>query len=100
MLCNRPEKVGKDAGELCGKAPTGVLATNDKDVIEALEADILVKGADYSADTVVGADVVRRRGGRVEIVPLVPEQSTAAIVVHHQQATYLAVRATPEVAQV
>src|SRR5271156_2837283 len=39
VLCNRPEKVGKDAGELCGKAPTGVLATNDKDVIEALEAD-------------------------------------------------------------
>ena len=39
MLCNRPEKVGKDAGELCGKAPTGVFATNDKDAIEALEAD-------------------------------------------------------------
>ena len=23
VLCNRPEKIGKDAGELCGKAPTG-----------------------------------------------------------------------------
>ena len=39
VLCNRPEKVGKDAGELCGKAPTGVFATNDKDAIEALDAD-------------------------------------------------------------
>src|SRR6185437_5009729 len=39
VLCNRPEKVGKDAGELCGKAPTGVRATTDKAAIEALEAD-------------------------------------------------------------
>ncbi|GBG39245.1 NAD(P)H-dependent amine dehydrogenase family protein [Mycobacterium montefiorense] len=39
VLCNRAEKVGKDAGELCGKAPTGVHATNDKAVIEALDAD-------------------------------------------------------------
>src|ERR1700727_297351 len=30
VLCNRPEKVGKDAGELCGKAPTGVIAPNHK----------------------------------------------------------------------
>ncbi len=35
-----------------------------------------------------------------EAYQLVPEQSTAAIVVHHQQATYFSVRATPEVAQV
>ena len=39
VLCNRPEKVGKDAGELCGKPPTGVLATDDKGAIEALDAD-------------------------------------------------------------
>lgn len=39
VLCNRPEKVGKDAGELCGKPPTGVRATTDKDAIEALDAD-------------------------------------------------------------
>ncbi|MCV7116705.1 dihydrodipicolinate reductase, partial [Mycobacterium nebraskense] len=39
VLCNRPEKVGKDAGELCGKPPTGVLATDDKTAIEALDAD-------------------------------------------------------------
>ena len=49
------------------------------EVIEALMPDILVKGADYRAETVVGADVMRRRGGRIEIVPLVPEQSTTRI---------------------
>lgn len=50
------------------------------DVIAALEPDVLVKGADYTVETVVGADLVRRRGGRVEIVPLVPEQSTTRLV--------------------
>ena len=49
------------------------------EVIEALTPDILVKGADYRLETVVGADVMRRRGGRIEIVPLVPEQSTTRI---------------------
>jgi 2,4-diaminopentanoate dehydrogenase len=39
VLCNRPEKVGKDAGELVGVGPIGVLATTDKEALEALEAD-------------------------------------------------------------
>ena len=39
VLCNRPEKVGKDAGELVGVAPIGVLATTDKAALEALDAD-------------------------------------------------------------
>lgn len=39
VLCNRPEKVGKDAGELVGVPPIGVLATTDKDALEALDAD-------------------------------------------------------------
>ena len=48
--------------------------------IEALTPDVLVKGGDYTAATVVGADLVRQRGGRVEIVALVPEQSTTRLV--------------------
>lgn len=49
-------------------------------MIEALLPDLLVKGGDYSPESVVGADVVRAHGGRVEIVPLVPDQSTTHIV--------------------
>ncbi len=49
-------------------------------LVEALQPDVIVKGGDYDPATVVGADVVRARGGRVEIVPLVPEQSTTSIV--------------------
>ena len=33
------EKAGRDAGELCGLPPTGVLATNDADALLALDAD-------------------------------------------------------------
>ena len=37
--CTRPTRPGKDAGELGGLAPNGVLATNDVDALLALDAD-------------------------------------------------------------
>jgi 2,4-diaminopentanoate dehydrogenase len=37
-----PEKVGRDVGELCGIAPTGVLATDDVDALLALRPDCVV----------------------------------------------------------
>ncbi|MEP6590542.1 MAG: adenylyltransferase/cytidyltransferase family protein [Gemmatimonadota bacterium] len=48
--------------------------------IELLTPDVLVKGGDYRPETVVGADAVCARGGRVEIIPLVPQHSTTNIV--------------------
>lgn len=50
------------------------------ELIRALEPDVLVKGGDYSEETVVGAPDVRARGGKVVIVPLTPGHSTTAIV--------------------
>ncbi len=49
-------------------------------LIQALEPDVLVKGADYSRDRIVGADWVEARGGRVVQVPLVAGYSTSALV--------------------
>jgi D-beta-D-heptose 7-phosphate kinase/D-beta-D-heptose 1-phosphate adenosyltransferase len=49
-------------------------------LITALAPDVLVKGGDYTRDTVVGADVVEARGGRVAIIPLVPGYSSTALV--------------------
>jgi D-beta-D-heptose 7-phosphate kinase/D-beta-D-heptose 1-phosphate adenosyltransferase len=49
-------------------------------LIEALQPDVLAKGADWAADQIVGADVVRARGGKVVRVRLVPEQSTTRLV--------------------
>jgi rfaE bifunctional protein nucleotidyltransferase chain/domain len=49
-------------------------------LIEALAPDVLVKGADYAREAIVGADWVEARGGRVVRVPLVPGFSTTSLV--------------------
>jgi D-beta-D-heptose 7-phosphate kinase/D-beta-D-heptose 1-phosphate adenosyltransferase len=48
-------------------------------IIEALKPDVLVKGGDYTPDTVVGREVVEKNGGRVHIVPLVEGKSSSAL---------------------
>jgi len=50
------------------------------ELIRALMPDVLVKGGDYSVETVVGAGDVIARGGRVVIVPLTPGHSTTSTV--------------------
>jgi rfaE bifunctional protein nucleotidyltransferase chain/domain len=50
------------------------------DLIKALAPDVLVKGADYSPDAIVGADWIGSRGGRVVRIPLVPGFSTSALM--------------------
>jgi D-beta-D-heptose 7-phosphate kinase/D-beta-D-heptose 1-phosphate adenosyltransferase len=50
------------------------------ELIEAVKPDVLVKGGDYSVETVVGHEVVMAAGGRVEIVPTVEGFSTTNIV--------------------
>jgi rfaE bifunctional protein nucleotidyltransferase chain/domain len=50
------------------------------DVIQRLAPDVLVKGADYSRDAIVGADWVEARGGRVVRVPLVAGFSTTSMM--------------------
>jgi len=50
------------------------------EVILALKPDVLVKGADWKEEEIVGAAEVRSWGGRVERVELVPGTSTSTIV--------------------
>jgi rfaE bifunctional protein nucleotidyltransferase chain/domain len=50
------------------------------ELIERLRPDVLVKGGDYSGDTIVGASQVRSWGGTVVVVPLTPGQSTTNII--------------------
>lgn len=49
-------------------------------LIEAIKPDVLVKGGDYTVETVVGADLVQARGGRVVIVPLLAGRSTSGLL--------------------
>jgi D-beta-D-heptose 7-phosphate kinase/D-beta-D-heptose 1-phosphate adenosyltransferase len=50
------------------------------ELVQRLQPDVIVKGGDYSPDTIVGADLVAARGGRVVVVPLVAGQSTTSII--------------------
>ncbi len=49
-------------------------------LIRLLRPDVLVKGADYRSEAIVGADEVERSGGRVVCVPLVPGHSTTDLL--------------------
>lgn len=50
------------------------------DLIRQIAPDVLVKGADWSEDRIIGADTVKACGGKVVRVPLVPEVSTSALI--------------------
>ena len=69
---------------LAGFAAVDCVTLFDEDtplaLIELLTPDVLVKGADYSRDRIVGADLVEARGGRVVRVELVPDHSTTRLV--------------------
>jgi len=50
------------------------------ELISFLKPDILVKGDDYSIETIIGSDVVIANGGEVKTIPLVEGFSTSNIV--------------------
>lgn len=49
-------------------------------IITRLQPDVLVKGADWAEDAIVGRQVVESRGGRVVRMPVEPGFSTTAIL--------------------
>lgn len=59
-----------------------VIFTEDTplELIKSLRPDVLVKGADYTVDKVVGAEVVQAYGGRVVLAQLVEGQSTTSTI--------------------
>ncbi len=50
------------------------------ELIEAVRPDVLVKGADYTKDRVVGAEFVERHGGTVALAPLAEGRSTSGVI--------------------
>jgi len=75
----QPEAVR--AAVLAGLPSVDLVTVFDTDtptaLIEALRPDVLVKGADYPLDAVVGADLVRSWGGRVLLADLLPGQTSS-----------------------
>lgn len=49
-------------------------------LISELLPDILVKGSDYLAENIVGAEVVKRNGGAVKTIDFIPGYSTSRII--------------------
>jgi D-beta-D-heptose 7-phosphate kinase/D-beta-D-heptose 1-phosphate adenosyltransferase len=81
----RPVNTAHDRAQvLCGLAAVDGVVIFEEDtplnLISALKPDVLVKGGDYTRDTIVGADLVESRGGEVIVIPLVPGQSTTSII--------------------
>ena len=50
-----------------------------KDLIQAIQPDVLVKGSDWAEDAIVGRDIVEARGGRVVRIAIQPGHSTTRI---------------------
>lgn len=50
------------------------------ELVRVLRPDAIVKGGDYSVDTIVGAREVQEWGGEAIVVPLTAGQSTTAII--------------------
>jgi rfaE bifunctional protein nucleotidyltransferase chain/domain len=75
---------GARARVLAGLAAVDCVVLFDEDtplgLITRLQPNVLVKGADYSRDAIVGADLVESVGGRVVRVPLLQGFSTSSIV--------------------
>lgn len=61
----------------------GAVVVFDEDtpleIISEIKPDVLVKGADYTIDKIVGADVVLQNGGEVKTIAFLPGYSTTAI---------------------
>ena len=69
---------------LAGLASVDAVALFEEDtpfnIISLIVPDTLVKGADYTLDTIVGRDIVEAAGGSVRTIEFVPDRSTTSIV--------------------
>ena len=81
----RPINREQERAEVLGAlAAVGAVVVFDEDdphaIITAIQPDILVKGADWAADRIVGRDVVEARGGRVIRIAFAPGFSTTSMI--------------------
>ena len=81
----RPVNSERDRAEvLSALASVDAVVVFDEDdphaIISAIQPDILVKGADWAADRIIGRDVVEGRGGKVIRIQFAPGFSTTGII--------------------
>jgi rfaE bifunctional protein nucleotidyltransferase chain/domain len=81
----RPVNPAKDRAEvIAALAPVDAVVVFDEDtphdIISRLQPDVLVKGADWAVDRIVGREIVEGREGRVVRVQIEEGYSTSAII--------------------
>jgi D-beta-D-heptose 7-phosphate kinase/D-beta-D-heptose 1-phosphate adenosyltransferase len=82
---SRPVNAEMDRAQVLAalSAVDGVILFNEEtpvELIKTLQPDILMKGADYTKEQVVGWELVESYGGRVELLPLKDGYSTTGII--------------------
>jgi rfaE bifunctional protein nucleotidyltransferase chain/domain len=82
---SRPINTANERAEvLAALTCVDVVVVFDEDdpqqIINRLQPDVLVKGADWAPDTIIGRETVEARGGRVVRVPVAEGYSTSAII--------------------
>ncbi len=50
------------------------------ELIQKVQPDVLVKGSDYLPEDIVGYDIVKKKGGEIITIDLLPDYSTTGIV--------------------
>jgi rfaE bifunctional protein nucleotidyltransferase chain/domain len=82
---SRPVNSEGERGEvLAALACVDAVVVFDEDdpqrIVSRLQPDVLVKGADWAKDAIIGRETVESRGGRVVRIPLADGHSTSAII--------------------
>lgn len=79
-VTNEQDRAFQLASLLCVDAVCLFDEDTPKELIEAIQPDVLVKGGDYTIDKIVGADFVMSHGGKVEVIPFVQGYSTTSLI--------------------
>jgi len=77
---NEQDRMFQLASLLCVDAVCLFDEDTPLELIKTIKPDVLVKGGDYSFETIVGADFVTSCGGSVEVIPFVTGYSTTSLI--------------------
>lgn len=79
-VVHEQDRLFQMASLLCTDAVCLFDQDTPEELIKMVRPDVLVKGGDYTIDTIVGTGFIQSYGGRVEIVPFVAGYSTSALI--------------------
>jgi D-beta-D-heptose 7-phosphate kinase/D-beta-D-heptose 1-phosphate adenosyltransferase len=79
-IVNQNQRAEVLAGLACVDYITIFNESDPLKIIKELKPDVLVKGADWIEEEIIGADIVKATGGKVVRISVVPEVSTSRII--------------------